>query len=59
MPNRGQIDVPSRRPYSRAVAAQSDALPVIAFCAFGALMSIYTAVTTLGFDTVARAIGPF
>ena len=59
MPNRGEIEVPSRRRYSRAVAAQADAWPIIGFCALGALMSIYAAITTLGFDALARAVVPF
>jgi hypothetical protein len=52
MPNRGELAIPMRRPSTKAVAAQADAWPIVAFCTLGFMMSLYMAVTSMGLDAL-------
>jgi hypothetical protein len=58
MPNRGQLAIPAARA-APAAAASGDAWTVIGFCAIGWLMSIFAAVSSLGFDAVPRLMAQF
>ena len=58
MPNRGELAMP-RVHAAKAVAAADDAWTIIGFCAIGWLMSIYAAVSSLGFDAVPRLMEQF
>jgi len=56
MPNRGELAIPTRRPDSAAAAVPGDAWPIVGFCAFGALMTIYMAVSFTAMDAVPRLL---
>jgi hypothetical protein len=58
MPNRGELPNP-RRAKDAAAPGPSDAWPIICFCAAGALMSIYMAVSYVGIDAVPRLMSQF
>jgi hypothetical protein len=58
MPNRGELPNP-RRPKDAIAPSPSDAWPIICFCAVGALMSIYMAVSYVGIDAVPRFMSQF
>jgi hypothetical protein len=59
MPNRGELANPAMRAARTAAAAADDAWTIIGFCAIGWLMSIYAAVSSLGFDAVPRLMEQF
>ena len=58
MPNRGELPNP-RRAKDAVAPGPSDAWPIICFCAAGALMSIYMAVSYVGIDAVPRLMSQF
>jgi hypothetical protein len=58
MPNRGELAKPIAHA-AKAAAAADDAWTVIGFCAIGWLLSIYMAVSTLGFDAVPKLMAQF
>jgi hypothetical protein len=58
MPNRGELAKPAP-PAAKTAATAEDAWTIIGFCAFGWLMSIYMAVSTLGADAVPRLMAQF
>jgi hypothetical protein len=58
MPNRGELPNP-RRAKDTVAPGPSDAWPIICFCAVGALMSIYMAVSYVGIDAVPRLMNQF
>jgi len=61
MPNRGELAMPAVRAAktAAATATANDAWTVIGFCAIGWLMSVYMAVSSLGFDAVPRLMAQF
>jgi hypothetical protein len=61
MPNRGELAMPAVRAATgaAATAAAADAWTIIGFCAIGWLMSIFAAVSALGFDAVPRLMAQF
>jgi hypothetical protein len=59
MPNRGELAFPIVRSIENSEATADDAFTVIGFCAIGWLMSIYAAVSTLGFDAASKLMIQF
>jgi hypothetical protein len=61
MPNRGELAMPAvcAATGAAATAAAADAWTIIGFCAIGWLMSIFAAVSALGFDAVPRLMAQF
>jgi hypothetical protein len=58
MPNRGEL--PTRRqPQSKAAVPNDNAWAVIGFCTIGLAISVYAAVSSLGIDSVPRAVSQF
>jgi hypothetical protein len=58
MPNRGELAMPAVCAATGAATA-ADAWTIIGFCAIGWLMSIFAAVSALGFDAVPRLMAQF
>jgi len=58
MPNRGELPNP-RRAKDAVAPGPSDAWPIICFCAVGALMSIYMAVSYLGINAIPGLMSQF
>jgi len=58
MPNRGELAAPVVRA-AKAPAESSDAWTVVGFCAIGWLMSIFAAISSLGFDAIPKLMAQF
>jgi hypothetical protein len=59
MPNRSELAMPAVRAANGATAASGDAWTIIGFCTVGWLISIFAAVSSLGFDAVPRLMAQF
>jgi len=57
MPNRRELAPLKRRPSTVAAAKPSDAWPIVGFCALGFLMSVFVAVSSIGFDAMRHILG--